>query len=372
MTYEELKQFDLLTIKSQEDLDNYKVKIFESEADDVLKYINFLRYTQYHTNISYKYIQYIMKLLAEDELCSLEREHNTILNGEVEDLALTVSIDSIMENPITITAPNFVLKGSLRAMLEENFEKVIVVQLSPDNELKNTLMLYGYIIHNSIDYVYELPEKNQEYIQLILEAEIGTRVNIRSYHMNEEILHKTFTKVEFKPEWYENFTLTRKTPQGILSPSVSGTYNVLKSEKLISSESLFKDEIAKIREDLQKKYDFVLDKIKKQYDDAMKEFAKGAKDATDVMCGGKKEKKNFHDSIMDAFSFDPDAEEEKPSDKFPKIADVKLEVEPTEKDLCNESPHPGERCCGGGCHDDSCDSDCNDEDDLKTLSNTIQ
>ena len=113
MTYEELKKFDLLTIKSQDDLDSFKEKLFESEPNDILKYINFLRYQQYHTDISYKYIQYIVRFLAEDEICEIEKQHETILTGENEDLMLMINIPEMIENPIEIIATSFILKGSL-------------------------------------------------------------------------------------------------------------------------------------------------------------------------------------------------------------------------------------------------------------------
>ena len=73
MTYEKLKAFNLNDIKSQEQADEFKAKVLESNKTDILKYINFLRWQQFNSNVDIKYINRIVSLLSFDEIMDIEK-----------------------------------------------------------------------------------------------------------------------------------------------------------------------------------------------------------------------------------------------------------------------------------------------------------
>jgi len=322
MTYNELKKFDLMSISNREEFENFKKQILESENDDILKYINFLHYQQYNVISDIKYIKRIVNLLSENEFREIEY-NNKNLTGDVEDLIIEVeeTKEEILKNPISIKAPSFQLDGHILSLLKDDFENILIVKI------KDELKVYGYIQHNSTNYVYELPEKNQEYIQSIINAEVGTKVNIKSHYQDEDVLHKTFDKIELEDDMFsdEIFTITRKSPLGILSNVNSGSYTLLKSQTLISSETLLKGIIEDMRKELEEKYNVVIEKIQKKYQKAMNEVAKNTIETSSTNVPEKKKENIFHEQIMDIF-LDKEEIIIEEKDKID-IADVKIDGE---------------------------------------------
>jgi hypothetical protein len=128
MKYNKLKNFDLMSIKSQQEADDWKDKVLSSDKNDILKYINFLRWQQFNT-ATIKEMQRIVQFLSYDELMDIEREHSDILTGDVEDLI----IDNVVEyeeilNPIEIVSQGKYDKYSVKAVLEDDFESVMIVE----------------------------------------------------------------------------------------------------------------------------------------------------------------------------------------------------------------------------------------------------
>jgi len=129
MTYQDLKKFDINSIKSQEEADNYTKDILSLDNIDIIKYINFLRWQQYNSD-DIKYISRIIKILSVDELKKINNENTEIITGEVEDLIIIQEVEKKeIENHIYIDGVVFTVK----AILKDDFENVMIV--SPEIEL---------------------------------------------------------------------------------------------------------------------------------------------------------------------------------------------------------------------------------------------
>ena len=178
MKYEKLKSFDLNSIKSQEDADSWKETVINCDKDDILKYINFLRWQQYN-DADIKYMQKIVHFLSYDEIMDIEMENQDILTGDTEDLIINniVEAEEPMSNPINIISPEGIETYSLKAVLDDSFEKVMIVS---DKEGK--LYKFGFIVIQDVKgieyFAYELYEEPQEYYSQIVDAKVGTRVNV--------------------------------------------------------------------------------------------------------------------------------------------------------------------------------------------------
>jgi hypothetical protein len=310
MTYQELKQFDLNSIKSQEEADNFTKDILSLDDIDIIKYINFLRWQQYNSD-DIKYISRIIKILSVDELKKINNENAEIITGDVEDLIIIQEVEKKeIENPIYIDGVVFTVK----AILKDDFENVMIVspeiELVPEDALnmvlaeefmhelkllfipmdieeltnygsnkniqdsieciealkdeedsgfKKTmiemlinkvrednskdpivrtnikpLQKYGFITYPK-NYAYELYDEPQEYYNQIIEAKVGTKLNILCDIYGEDQISKTFTKTDLDIHPY-NFELVKKTNLGIISNvSKEGIYNIIKKENVISN-----------------------------------------------------------------------------------------------------------------------------------------
>jgi len=243
MKYEKLKSFDLNSIKSQEEADDWKDKVLASDDDDILRYINFLRWQQYN-DADIKYMQKIVHFLSYDEIMDIEMENQDILTGDTEDLIINniVEAEEPITNPINIISPEGVETYSLKAVLDDSFEKVMIA-----SDKDGKLYKFGFIVIQDVKgieyFAYELYEEPQEYYSQIVDAKVGTRVNVYADIVEENQVLKTYTKIDnFVDEL--NFILTKKTNQGVLSPIYQGTYSILKKEEVLSSEGISEDRLA--------------------------------------------------------------------------------------------------------------------------------
>ena len=269
MTYEKLKAFNLNDIKSQEQADEFKAKVLESNKTDILKYINFLRWQQFNSNVDIKYINRIVSLLSFDEIMDIEKENSTLITGDVEDLILTAVVEQVevIENPIHIDGVEY----SVKTVLEDDFESVIIVS---DGE---KLHKFGFIIVPRLEgikfWAYELYEESQEYYQQIVDATVGTKVNVYCDIVGENQVTKTFKKSDLTIE-DANFELTKKTNKGILTPvNSAGMFSIVKKEEVLSVDGISED---RLQSQLTKFQSEIADKLnKKEKDCGCDESCKG-------------------------------------------------------------------------------------------------
>lgn len=240
MKYQKLKKFDLNSIKNQEEAIKWKDAVMSSEKEDILKYINFLRWQQFNQS-DIKYMNRIVKFLSFDELIDFERENSNIITGDTEDLILLVETpkEEKLANPVYIDGKEY----SVKSVLEDDFESIMIVS---DREGK--LYKFGFIVLTKLQglelYAYELFEESQEYYKQIIDAKVGTKINIYCDIVGEKQITKTFKKSDLLIE-EKNFILATKTNKGIMSPvTKEGTYSILKKEEVISADGISEDRIA--------------------------------------------------------------------------------------------------------------------------------
>ena len=238
MNYKELKKFDLNEIKNKAEAQAWVEALLLNEKTDIIKYINFLRWQQFNGSISMKYLEKIIKILAYDGVMDFENENSNLITGETEDLVLLAEVEEVeeIENPVVIDGDTY----SLKALLEDDFEKVMIVD---DGE---KLMKFGFIILSTLSgvemYAYELYEESQDYYNEIIEAEIGTKVNVYSDVVGENQVVKTFRKVELL-YGEQHFKFAKKSNKGVMSAVDGGSFQILKKEELISAEGISEDKL---------------------------------------------------------------------------------------------------------------------------------
>jgi len=265
MKYKELKKFDLDTIHSNEEGEDFVNKILSSDEIDKLKYINFLLWQKYNT-ASMNYMLKINTILTVDELLELKKEHN--IKGRVEDLEIVEDdvdfseVMSIVDNNIIIDDEVFLIKS----VLEDDFEEVVIVEKNKD------LYKFGLNVSDIGEFfAYELFEEESSYYQSIIDAKIGTKINVVSAYCGVEQSTKTFRKIGNSKLNSKIFKLTKKTSQGILSPVLSGTYTIIKSEDVLSNNSVSEDkilnEVSKVKHDIAKKLNIDMSKFEEEIKD---------------------------------------------------------------------------------------------------------
>jgi len=249
MNYQKLKEFDLNSITSQEQADEWKETVITSDMTDMLQYINFLRWQQFTSeDVGMKYVQRIIQFLSYDEIIDFEREHTTIITGASENLVLLAETEDKDEikNSISIGEQIY----SVKAELEDDFEKIFIVS---DGEV---LYKFGAINVEELTYAYELFEETQSYYDEIVECSVGTKVNIFSDIVGENQIMKTFIKKDLQ-EMYPDYVITKKTSLGVISPVYSGAFYVIKKEEVISSDGISEDrlqsQISKIKQEMASK-----------------------------------------------------------------------------------------------------------------------
>ena len=232
VTLQELKNFDFESISSKMEADEFKDKILKAEKNDILRFINHMRYMQYHCERGTAFINRIIKFMGYPELKEIEKESGLVF-GETEELYIPV--EKVLEESdmnITVNGKNYTIKAELM----DDFENLLVLF---DAE---KLSLMGYIIKDGVYYVYDVMEHPEEYLQNILNTPVGTKISAYTTIVDKHYVSKIFTKIETKPIT-EKLVFTTKTDRGVLSPTVSGTYSVLKKENILFPKGLGNVEI---------------------------------------------------------------------------------------------------------------------------------
>lgn len=247
VTFQELKDFDLESISSKSEADAFKDKILKAEKNDILKFINHMRYIQYHSERGTTFINRIIKFMGYPELKEIEKESDLVF-GETEELYIpVVKVLEESDMNVLINGKNYTIKAELM----DDFEHLLVLF---DAE-KLTLM--GYIVKDGVYYVYDVMEHPEEYLQNILNTPVETKISAYTTIVDKHYVSKIFTKIETKPIT-EELVFTTKTDRGVLSPTVSGTYSILKKENILFPKELGSVEIkdkTKEGEDFEKEKD---------------------------------------------------------------------------------------------------------------------
>jgi len=230
MTYNEMLEVNLLEMKSEiEDLE--KKLLEDSKVEDLIKYVNYLRFTQYNCG-SIKKMAIISAFLNSEGFKQFEREHSDIVFGEMEDLFLDEEIETveeIKENQITVDDETV----TVVAQFQDNFETILITK---DDILYQK---FGVIDNEGNNkFIYELPIETDDFSANLISAKIGDKANIFShFDTNAKIITKTFTKVDLDIDY--EYAKVRKTHEGVISNMLSGIYLTLKMETLIQPSSEF-------------------------------------------------------------------------------------------------------------------------------------
>lgn len=257
VTLQELKDFDFESISSKVEADAFKDKILKAEKNDILRFINHMRYVQYHCERGTAFINRIIKFMGYPELKEIEKESGLVF-GETEELYIpVVKILEESDMNVSINGKNY----TIRAELMDDFENLLVLF---DAE---KLSLMGYIIKDGVYYVYDVMEHPEEYLQNILNTPVGTKISAYTTIVDKHYVSKIFTKIETKPIT-EKLVFTTKTDRGVLSPIVSGTYSVLKKENILFPKELGSVEIkdkTEEDEDFEKEDEIVKNETSKEF-----------------------------------------------------------------------------------------------------------
>jgi len=256
MKYQELKKFDLNSIKSQDEATKWKDTVMTSEKHDILMYINFLRWQQFN-KADIRYMNRIVQFLSFDELIDFERENSDLVTGDTEDLVLLTESpkEEKLINPVYIDGKEY----SVKSILEDDFESVMIVA-----DREGVLHKFGFIVLSRLQglelYAYELFEESQEYYKQIIDAKVGTKINVYCDIVGENQVTKTFKKSDLLIE-NKSFILASKSNKGVMSPvTKEGTYSILKKEDVLSangiSEDRLQNQISKFQQEIADKLGF--------------------------------------------------------------------------------------------------------------------
>jgi len=216
MIYKEMKKIDLLSISSKEQALEIMHKILESKKEDILKYINYLRYHQFNSN-DFKLIKKITNFLYFQDFQIIESENSNIDFGVNEEIVIENNDEIYLETDFFINGETY----NCKAQLYDDYETILIA-MKEDKYYK-----FGCIEKDQhTKYIYDLPEETDEYYKNIIDAKIKTKVNLLSAIYGEKFLRKTFIKEKMNVDF--NFIYVKKTTKGIMSNIVSGTYMILK------------------------------------------------------------------------------------------------------------------------------------------------
>jgi len=234
MKYNELKEIDLTSFANRQEAKEMVEKIVEeADINDIVKYINYLRYLSLNSD-DFKLMDKITKFLLFEDLADIEREYSDVDFGDVKELILD-TVEEFNINTFKINDDEY----NCVAQLSDSYETILIAKDSDNNYAK-----FGIIDKEDTPgykYIYELEAETDDYYDKIVDAEIGTRINILSVIQGLNSFRKTFTKDEIDIGY--GFTKSRKTDKGILSNIISGTYLTLKApEKLLGIPEIKKEE----------------------------------------------------------------------------------------------------------------------------------
>lgn len=219
MVYKEMKEIDLMSISSKEEALEIMQKVMESDQNDILKYINYLRYIQFNSD-DFKLMKKITIFLFFQEFQEIERENSDIEFGEVEELIFETNEEIYQETDFFINGETY----NCKAQLYDNYETILIAKKN-DEYVK-----FGCVVKDEhTKYIYDLENESDEYNNNIIDAEIGTKANLLSVIYSDDILRKTFIKEDINVDF--NFIHVKKTDKGVLSNIVSGTFLTIKESE---------------------------------------------------------------------------------------------------------------------------------------------
>jgi len=245
MTYDEMKDIDLKSLSTKTEAKNKILEVIDSDINDILRYINYLRYKQFNSD-DFVLMDKITKFLFFEEIASIERENSDEYDfGSVEELTFSTEIVSNEPNQIIIEDTKYICV----AQFSDDFEKILI--LRNGSEYKK----YGAIFKEDeagIKYIYELPLESNTYFEELEKADIGIKANILSTIIRDKPSAKTFTKEKIDVDLYD-FIVSKKIDKGVISNILGGTYLILKDEILLEPKMTFEEEQAQIEEERLKK-----------------------------------------------------------------------------------------------------------------------
>ena len=233
MNYKEMKEIDLLSFSSKAEAKEEVAKIMDSEMNDILQYINYLRFKQFNSS-DFVLMDKIAKFLFFEEFAVIERKNTQHDFGSEEELVFESEVIVIDENQIIIDDIKYICV----AQFMDNFEEILIVRNS-DGYKK-----FGTIFKDeepSRKYVYELENESDLYYSELEKAEIGVKANILSTILSETSSLKTFIKKEIDVELY-SYLLAIKTSKGIQSNVLGGAFVILKEETLLDSTKSYQEQ----------------------------------------------------------------------------------------------------------------------------------
>lgn len=299
MRYEQLKKFDLNSIKSEEEAIKWKDTVMSSNLDDKLKYLNFLRWQQFN-KADIRYMNRIVQFLSFDEIIDFEKENSNVITGDTEDLVLlaeTPKEEEKLSNPIYIDGKEY----SVKSILEDDFESVMIVA-----DREGLLYKFGFIVLSTLQglelYAYELFEESQEYYKQIVDAKIGTKINVYCDIVGENQVTKTFKKSDLLIE-EKSFVLATKTNKGIMSPvTKEGTFSILKKEDVLSADGISEDrlqsQISKYQQEMKERLGFSQTDIDNATQKSMEEEEKPNKKTKEDFVDDFKFSAKYHFSVV--------------------------------------------------------------------------
>jgi len=227
MTYKEMKNSEILN-KSEKELIKFKEDILSSDDNELIKYINYLKYIKLNTDDIFE-MKKITVLLSDLRIKELIRNNNHLNFGLSEELIYPIEKKCDDENQIKINNITY----NCVSQYHDDFETIYI--LKDNNQEYITL---GGIVYENNNYLYKLPNEEIEYYKKLISATIGTKANILSSVVNSINTPKTFIKekidVDFKPKH------ATKTDIGIMSDIISGVRVTLKQEILLTQPTITK------------------------------------------------------------------------------------------------------------------------------------
>ena len=232
MTYEELKNYDIFNIDI-DDIEEFQNEILISKTDDIIKYINYLNWLYYIKLTSFAKLKIVQKILSHQTIQRLMEENSHIAFGDVEDL------ESIPEETnekvikrkytkILVKDNDKEYKLNVVAMLSDDFESIFIC------EKKDNLKVYGVIDNYGLLYIYELPDDNKDYLNAVINAEIGIKANIKSHMIGGKWIKKTFIKEEISVG--DSYQMSKKSNEGIATVTIGGVFYTIKTENVLNFE----------------------------------------------------------------------------------------------------------------------------------------
>jgi hypothetical protein len=216
MVYKEMKEIDLLSISSKEKALEIMQEVLNSDKQDILKYINYLRYQQFNSD-DFKLMKKITSFLFFQDFQDIERENSDIDFGEIEELVFEDNVETFQETDFFINGETY----NCKAQLSDDYETILIAKKG-DEYVK-----FGCIVKDEHSkYIYDLENECEEYNDNIVSAENGSKANLLSVVHGDTVLRKTFIKEDINVDF--NFIHVKKTDKGILSNIVSGTFLTIK------------------------------------------------------------------------------------------------------------------------------------------------